>query len=572
MARIRRVQKAGFFDNTLTQNSSGARRFDVLTEVLALLDHSLEVSVGVNYGLFAATVRRIGSVEQYEHWLPRIERGLDFGCFALTELGHGSNVRGIETVATYDIGRKEFVIHTPGETAQKYWIGGSAERANVSVVFAQLRIQEKEYGIHVFVVPLRGKDGKLMPGVQIADCGHKPGLNGVDNGRIWFTHVRVPRENMLCGMSQVAPSGRYSSKYATPDVRFGAQLAALTGGRVGIAVVSVACAMLGLTIAIRYSLMRRAFSPRHGAEEVPLLFYTSQQRLLMVPLATAFVYAFCARDLREGYYETIETGVVTKEVHTLSAGYKAMFTWFMQDALQAAREACGGQGYKSENRIAPMKADRDVMMTFEGANGVMLQQVAKVLLAEVGAAAKNGGKFTEDSIAAALNHVPRKGGSSKILDREFIFAAFWRREKALVQELGRRYAQMLLRHKGEAFYAWNECLSLAEATATANMHRRIYEAHERHVKRAYEADAGCGEALTLCGQLWAADVITSDSMFLRHGCISAVQASEVEDNINSLCRRVTDMAEPLLEGIGIPDHLLSPIAINFVQHNSRAKL
>ncbi|CDF38750.1 acyl-CoA oxidase [Chondrus crispus] len=578
-ARIARVRQAGLLRDTVSRaNEAGSRRYDVLIDVLALLDHSLEIRFGVNLGLFCATIRRLGSEEQYTHWLPRIEDGRDVGCFALTELGHGSNVRGIQTTARYLPDVQQFEIHTPHDLAQKFWIGAAAETANVAVVFAQLTVDAVHHGIHIFIVPLRNKhDMSLCDGITIADCGPKAGLNGVDNGRIWFDRVRVPRENMLSSMSSVSPDGRYSSSFTSPDARFGAQLAALTGGRVGIAFNAIEIALLGLTIAIRYSAKRRAFAPKKGAEEVPLLFYTSQQRLLMVPLATAFVYAFCARDLREMYYKSITTGSIGKDVHSLSAGYKAMFSWFMQDTLQKAREACGGQGYRSENRIAPIKADRDVMLTFEGANGVMLQQVAKVLLAELGAAAKNGGTYAKDSVVEALNTPPPpfpsgSCNSSKKLDQTFIYAALWKREDKLVKQLGERYGRMVRHWNGSAFQAWNDCLSVAEAAATAHMHRRMYDAHLVHVKHASVADAASGEALRLCGRVWAANTIASDESFLRLGCISAAQATDVVEQIDDLCKKMTSISEALLKGVGFPDHLLAPIAVDFVAHNARAKL
>lgn len=572
-ARIRRLSEAGVFDGTVSRGDVvGVRKYDRVLDVLALLDHSLDVKLGVNFGLFSATVRRLGTPEQYRAWLPKIESLEETGCFALTELGHGSNVRGIETVATYDAASQEFVIHTPTEMAQKYWIGAAAETAGFAAVFAQLTIGGKYEGIHVFIVRLRDKRGNDAPGVQTADCGVKMGLNGVDNGRIWFTNCRIPRKNMLSAMSQVAPDGTYTSSLPSPDARFSAQLAALTGGRVGIAISAVSIGMLGLAIAVRYSLSRRAFSPAPGAPEVPLMYYTSQQKRLMVPLASAYVYTFCSQDLRALWYASIESGIVSREVHSLSAGFKAMFTWYMQGALQNAREACGGQGYKSDNRIAVLKADRDIMLTFEGANDVMMQQVAKGLLAELKAAEKSDGKFARNGDLSPLADAGNVQGSSNDLHELFIRGALLRREKALIEQLGARYAYATRKQRMSAFDAWNACLETAQDAATAHMHRRIFDMHLVHVQRAGQAGGGCGEALRLCGRLWAADVISSDAAFLRLGCINADQARDVHRQVPVLCANMASIASDLVDAFEFPDHLLAPIAGDFVSHNSRAKL
>jgi acyl-CoA oxidase len=50
------------------------------------------------------------------------------------------------------------------------------------------------------------------------------------------------------------------------------------------------------------------------------------------------------------------------------------------DTIRACREACGGAGYDAENRFGRLMADADVFTTFEGANFVLLQLVAKSLL------------------------------------------------------------------------------------------------------------------------------------------------------------------------------------------------
>ena len=64
------------------------------------------------------------------------------GCYAQTEMGHGSNVAGIETTATFDKATDEFIIHTPTIKATKFWPGGLGIIATHAVVMAKLIIGE----------------------------------------------------------------------------------------------------------------------------------------------------------------------------------------------------------------------------------------------------------------------------------------------------------------------------------------------------------------------------------------------------------------------------------------------
>ena len=229
----KRVADMGHLENSISAGTpEGRGRYEAIIESVGMVNHSLDIKMSVHYGLFGATVSLMGDEEQARLWVPMIERCEMLGCFALTELGHGSNARAIQTEAVYDPTRQEFVIHTPCEEAQKYWIGGAYKSARWTVCFAQLKVGDKWHGIHPFLVRIREDDGRVSGGVTLADCGYKCGLNGVDNGRIWFDHVRVPWKHMLRRHSQVSRDGVYSSRFKSADERFGASLASLSGGRI----------------------------------------------------------------------------------------------------------------------------------------------------------------------------------------------------------------------------------------------------------------------------------------------------------------------------------------------------
>ena len=85
----------------------------VAFETIAALDLSLTVKMGVQFGLFGGAISNLGNPEQHAAWLPSTGSGELLGCFAMTEVGHGSDVQSLETTATYDAATGEFVIDSP---------------------------------------------------------------------------------------------------------------------------------------------------------------------------------------------------------------------------------------------------------------------------------------------------------------------------------------------------------------------------------------------------------------------------------------------------------------------------
>ncbi len=169
----------------------------VAHEMLGFGDLSLMVKAGVQWGLFGGAVQLLGTRRHHERYLRDIMDLQLAGCFAMTETGHGPDVQHLRTTATYDPAAGEFVISTPDAAARKDYIGNAARDGRMAVVFAQLIVDGAGRGVHALLVPIRDGDGHPQPGVTIEDCGRKGGLNGVDNGRLAFRDVRVPREALL---------------------------------------------------------------------------------------------------------------------------------------------------------------------------------------------------------------------------------------------------------------------------------------------------------------------------------------------------------------------------------------
>ena len=354
-------------------------------EELILADPSLQIKYGVQWGLFGAAILYLGTDYHHKQLLPTVINLETAGCFAMTETGHGSDVANIGTTATYDEAKQEFIIHTPNRHAWKDYIGNAALHGKAAVVFAQLITKGENHGVHAFYVPLRDNEGNFLPGVGGEDDGIKGGLNGVDNGRLHFTNVRIPRTWLLNRYGEVDEAGNYTSSIESKGRRFFTMLGTLVQGRVSITGGVTNAQKVALTIAIRYANERRQF-PSHDGEEHILMDYGRHQRRLLPALARTYAQAFAHLELLEQFDEVFsgrnDTESTRADLETVAAASKALATWNALEIIQTCREACGGQGFMAEHRMTGLRADLDVYATFEGDNNVLLQLVAKRLLSD----------------------------------------------------------------------------------------------------------------------------------------------------------------------------------------------
>ena len=363
-----------------------------------MLHMSAGVKIGAQLALYAGSLINLGT-KKHQDWARRAFRLEDFGCFLLTEIGHGSNVRGILTRATYDPQTRGFVLHTPHETGAKFWIGSLAETANMGVVFAQLHVDGRNEGVHAFLVELRDAQGRPKPGVSIGDCGTKMGINGADNGWARFDSVQLGADSLLDKYSWFDREGKFRSKIASKGKRFVAQISALSGGRLGIASSACLGLLMAQGIALRFCSVRRQFGNRDGAEEV-LTEYPLVHLKLARRLSSAIVYFqscnFVYREMGHLDASAVMDARV-REIHALISFLKTASSWSMKRGFAEARELCGGHGYSVHSNLPVLINDHEVHVTWEGANDVLLQQTCKTLLEEF-RAFRAGGKVEFKSL------------------------------------------------------------------------------------------------------------------------------------------------------------------------------
>ena len=553
-------------------------------ETLAFGDLSVLVKVGVQFGLFGGAILQLGTKIHHDRYLADLISGRTMGCFAMTETGHGSNVQALGTVARYDAEAEEFVITTPDDASRKDYIGNAAAHAELAAVFAQLEVDGESHGVHAFVVHIR-RDGAVVDGVRIEDCGDKMGLDGVDNGRIWFDGLRVPRTALLNQFAEVTPEGRYLSPIDNPNRRFFTMLGTLVQGRVCVGGAGINAAKVALTIATRYADRRRQFEASSTDEEERLLDYGMHQRRLFPMIAENYALHFAQEVVAGQLHDVfsgpgpVDTGTdeqARRQLEARAAGTKALGTWHATRTIQECREACGGAGYLSENRFTALKADTDVFTTFEGDNHVLLQLVAKGLLTDYSSEFEDMDQFGMVRFVAgvAVETVVERTAVHKLfqsirdllpggdewdqeaglLDPNYQLAMLRFREEHMLGGVARRLKRGI--DSGMSPGAvFSRVQDHVIATARAHTERLVLEAFVAKVATVPDKDTKV--ALNLLCDLYALTTIEADrAWFMEHGRLSSARSKAISREVSGLCRKIRPIAVDLVDAFGVPDALL----------------
>jgi acyl-CoA oxidase len=552
-------------------------------EELVIADPSLQIKSGVQWGLFGAAILHLGTERHHDAFLPGAMSLAVPGAFAMTETGHGSDVASIATTAIYDEKSDEFVIDTPFRAAWKDYLGNAATDGQAAVVFAQLIVKGVNHGVHALYVPIRDGDS-FLPGIGGEDDGLKGGLNGIDNGRLHFSGVRVPRTNLLNRYGDVDEAGVYTSKIASPGRRFFTMIGTLVQGRVSLDGAATIASKLGLTIAIKYASERRQFADGPNSEEVVLLDYQRHQRRLLTRLATTYAMSFAHEVFLEKFDGVFsgahDTDADRQELETIAASLKPFSTWAALDILQECREACGGSGFLAENRFVQLRQDLDIYATFEGDNNVLLQLVAKRLLADYAKSLKGADAkaiaglvatqvgdvaFNRSGLRAFTQNIVDFGSTARSIG--YVRGAEAQRQ-LLTDRVQTMVAELAARLRGIAK------LSPADGAAlfNANQNELIEAAYAHAELLEWEAfsdavdgieDTGTKRVLTWLRDLFGFSLIEKHAAwYLIHGRISATRASAITDYIDDrLLPRLRPHALDLVDAFGFqPEHLRAPIA------------
>ncbi|XP_045445584.1 peroxisomal acyl-coenzyme A oxidase 3-like [Melitaea cinxia] len=543
------------------------------TEAMFMYDSSLAVKLSLTFRMFANTIQGSGKPHHY-HFVEDVQNGKIGGSFALTEVSHGSNAKGMRTTATYVPEKKQFVIHSADFEAAKFWVGNMGKCATHAIVYAMLISKGKNHGLHAFVVPLRDtKTLKPFPGVIVGDIGEKVGLNGIDNGFVMFNNYHIPKENALDKLGGVDDNGDYQTAYRDPNKRFGASLGILSGGRVNIAGISTNYLQKAIVIAVRYSAVRKQFGAQNAVEETPVLEYQQQQIRLLPYLAATYAFRiFCSWFSAVHINMTIDKyagkegdAALGMELHALSSSAKPMCSWVVRDGIQNCREACGGHGYLKASGLGDLRNDNDANCTYEGENSLLLQQASNYLLTAWGRRHKLSDddtplgslKFLLNADELLKTTCPWK--SQEQLVDPYNLTQMYKWLTAYVLKMTYEKVSKLKQEGKDNLQAKNESQSYNAVTLSIVYGENYILNHFYNTAKNFE-DVSCRRVLLKLVSLFGAFLLEKHMATLYiGGYFTLDQGFHLREGILRLCSEITPEAVALADTLAPPDFCMKSV-------------
>ncbi|PGG97421.1 hypothetical protein GX51_07332 [Blastomyces parvus] len=522
--------------------------------------------------MFITTVAQQGSEAQKAYWMPKLEAWEVIGAYAQTELGHGSNVRGLELEARWDPRTKEFVLHSPHLTASKWWNGTMGRTANYVIAVAQLLLpvsgsgagaKYKNYGPHPFIVQIRDLKTHQPPdSILVGDIGPKYGYNSMDNGYLLFNQHRVPHDAMLAGYSRVDPETGAYTKPKNPEVVYGS----LTHVRANLVMEARLALARAVTVAVRYLSIRRQFkdkdAPQDTAAEINVLDYPTVQFRILPLLATTFALHYSGKAMGELYERTradIEKSgdfATLAELHSTSSGLKSLCTDLSANGIETCRRAMGGHGFGGGSGLVQLNNNYLAKPTVEGDNYMITQQVARYLIKKVRelAARPNSQATTrtEESLKRFLASKDKKLSLSVFTSDEDIVQAFeWRAAYLSFKAYEKREIQK---------QTWNSLLidfyRLSRAHSQSILVINFYNAIINDSNTIPSAQTR--STLRDLFRLFALSTMEAEAReFYSCGAVSNEDLDAVTPRVFDLMQRIRPHAVSLVDAWAIPDFLLN---------------
>ena len=534
-------------------------------ETLGAHDQSLTVKFGVQFGLFAGSIHMLGT-ERHHRWVREAASGVLPGCFAMSELDHGSNVRDLRTEARFDRATGEFVVHTPDDGARKEWIGNAAVDGRMATVFAQLYSDEHLPRRTRLAGPAARSERTAAP--RRAHCRRRR-----EDGPQW----RGQREHLVrpgagAARAPAQPPSATWHRMARTAARLRVPMPASSrcwarwwAGGSASRVFALSAAKSGQAIAVRYAARRRQFGPAGGAER-RLIDYQSHQRRLMPALATTYACDFALKALTRRYLGFRKEA--QREIEVQAAGLKAYVHVARHPRAAGLPRVLRRPGLPvGQPDRASLKSDTDVYTTFEGDNTVLMQLVAKGLLTEyrqqfgsmrLGGVIRFLASQASRRIVASNPVAARKTDVAHLRDVEAQEFLLRYREERMTASVARRLKR-LLDDGTDPFDAFTRCQDHLLGLAHAHVERVVASAFRAGIA---DAPATLRPILTDLADLHVLHGLDRDAAwFLAAGVMEGNKAKAIRNLVLDLSASIAPAAEGLVDAFGVPDMVLgAPIA------------
>ncbi|KIM45762.1 hypothetical protein M413DRAFT_440800 [Hebeloma cylindrosporum] len=308
----------------------------IAIEELAKVDPSVSVLCDVHNTLVNTVIRKYGSAEQQEKWLPQLSES-KLGSFCLSETSSGSDAFALQTRAKKD--GNHWILN-----GSKMWITNSYE-AEIFLIFANIDPSKGYKGITCF---LATKD----MGIKIAKKEQKLGIRASSTCTLDFDDLKIPEENIIGGEGK-------GYKIA---------IEILNEGRIGIAAQMLGLAQGAFDKAVPYTYQRQQFGQPIGTFQ-GMAFQIAQAA---VEIETARLLTYNAARLKE------EGVNFTKE----AAMAKYWSSVVAQKVAGSAIEWAGGVGFTRETGIEKYWRDSKIGAINEGTSNIQLSTIAKFIKQE----------------------------------------------------------------------------------------------------------------------------------------------------------------------------------------------
>ncbi|KAG2226002.1 hypothetical protein INT45_002468 [Circinella minor] len=521
--------------------------------------------------MFMPTLENQATEEQQKIYLEAAKRYEIIGCYAQTELGHGSNVRGLETTATYDVNTQEFVINSPTLTSSKWWIGGLGVAANHAMVMARLISNGKDYGPHPFIVQIRDlKTHEPLPGVTVGDIGPKFGFNTVDNGFILFDNIRIPHIAMMARYSKIDKASGDYIKPPNSKLAYGTMVFV----RANIILESRYVLARAATVAIRYSAIRSQFvddaSPKKiqntdGTSkivETPVLDYVMQQYRLFPVIAQAYACHFTALEMHRMYYENQEKMAqgdfsYLADLHASSSGLKSLTTTLGSAGIEECRRACGGHGYSLFSGLGQFYQDTLPKVTWEGDNYILTQQTSRYLFKTFrsvasGRVSEKNANFSASYMMEYLSNPKARcpiTQASDLSNPEILLATFKYRAAFLISKA--------VHNIDVEQKTWNDMLVDIYRISRAHCQLVLVSNFIKAVFGSNAPASNENSVLQKVAILFAVSTLEQEMAdFLTSGYVSPEQSLLVKERSIQLLKELRPDVVALVDAFGFPDYLL----------------